>query len=63
MVVNRPEDIIFRTEDPSSDIVIAGVHVGPLYFLAGNMSRMPRIPFTTNIPTPLGNFLRLLQEV
>ena len=50
MVVNRPEDIIFRTEDPSSDIVIADVHVGRLYFLTGNMSHMPQIPFSTKHP-------------
>lgn len=39
-LVNRPENILFCTKVPSSNIVIASWRVRPLDFLAGNMSHM-----------------------
>ena len=46
-LVNRPEDILFRTKDPLSHIIIADFwHVCRLGFLAGNVSHMRHTPFS-----------------
>ena len=45
-LVDRPEKILFRTKDPSSDMVIADFwHVGHLKFRARDMSHMYHTSF------------------
>ena len=55
-LVNRPEKILFRTKDPSSDVVIVDFrHVCPLDFLTRNMSHCHMASLASSSPVDTMN--------